>query len=84
MLGQSKGIAWAILYCVGIHSVADWMRLSASNRDKLYEDLGKFRNGRKMLDLVNTILYYDPLKNGEEGQWSGQCDDTGKFINVGI
>ena len=44
-------------YGAGIHLVADWMWLSTSNRDKLYEDLGKFRNDRKMLDLINTKIY---------------------------
>ena len=52
------------------------MWLSANTRDKLYEDLGKFRNGMKMLDLVNTVVYYVPISNGEEGEWFGQCDDT--------
>ena len=82
MLGQSKCMSWAILYCLGIHSVADWRRLSDSNRDKLFEDVGKVRNGRKMLDLVNTIVSSFPIGNEEEGEWSGQCDDTGKIINV--
>ena len=49
MLGQSKRMPWAILYCLGIHSVADWRRLSGSNRDKLFEDVGNVRNGRKCL-----------------------------------
>ena len=76
MLGHSKGMPWSIFYCARIHSVADWMRLSASNCDKLYEDVRKFRNGMKMLDLVNTVVYYVPISNGEEGEWFGQCDDT--------
>ena len=71
-----------VLYCVGIHSVVDWMRLSTNTRDKLYEDLRKFKNGRKMLDLVSTIVYSVPISNGEEGEWSGQCDGRGKMINV--
>ena len=82
MLGQSKRMPWAILYCLGIHSVADWRRLSGSNRDKLFEDVGKVRNGRKMLDLVNSVVCSLPIGNEEEGEWSGQCDDTGKIINV--
>ena len=45
--------------------MGDWVRLSTSSRDKLYEDLGKFRNGRKMLDLVNTVVYSIPISNGE-------------------
>ena len=61
--------------------MGDWVRLSTSSRDKLYEDLGKFRNGRKMLDLVNTVVYSIPNSNGEEGEWFGQGDDTGKSIN---
>ena len=35
-----------------------------------------------MLDLVNTVVYYVPISKGEEGEWSGQCDDTRKMINV--
>ena len=58
------------------------MWLSANTRDKLYEDLGKLKNGRKMLDLVNTIVYFVPISNGEEGEWSKQCDDRGKMIGV--
>ena len=68
MLGESKGISWAILYSAGIHSVADWMRLSTSNHDKLYKDMGKFKNDRKVCDLVNTIVYSIPISKGEEGE----------------
>ena len=64
-------MSWAILHCAGIHSMADWMRLSASTHDKLYGDLGKFKNGRKMLDLVNIVVYSVPISNGEEGEWFG-------------
>ena len=71
MLGQSKGMPWAILYYAGIHSTTDWMWLSSSNHNKLYGHLGKFRNGRKMLDLVSAIVYFVPINNGEEGEWSG-------------
>ena len=35
-----------------------------------------------MLDLVNSIVCSLPIGNEEEGEWSGQCDDTGKIINV--
>ena len=82
MLGQSKGMSWAILHGVGIQSMANWMQLSPSNRDKLYEDARKFRNGRKMLDLVDKVVYSVPISNGEEGEWFGQCGDAGKVINA--
>ena len=58
------------------------MLLSASNRDKLYEDLGKLKNSKKMLDLVNTVVYSVPINNGEEDEWFRQCDDIRKFINT--
>ena len=35
-----------------------------------------------MLDLVNSVVCSLPIGNEEEGEWSGQCDDTGKIINV--
>ena len=82
MLGQRKGMPWAILHGVGIQSMANWMQLSPSNRDKLYEDARKFRNGRKMLDLVDKVVYSVPISNGEEGEWFGQCGDAGKVINA--
>ena len=50
--------------------------------DKLYEDTWKFRNGRKMLDLVDKVVYFVPISNGEEGEWFEQCDDTWKVINA--
>ena len=56
--------------------------MSPSNRDKLYEDTRKFRNGRKMLDLVDKVVYFVPICNGEEGEWFGQCGDAGKVINA--
>ena len=62
--------------------MTDWMWLSPSNRDKLYEDAGKFRNGRRMLVLVDTVVYSVPISNGEEGEWFRQCDDTEKIINA--
>ena len=49
MLGQSKRMQWAILYCIGIHSVANWMRLSGNNHDKLYEDLGRSKMAERCL-----------------------------------
>ena len=55
--------------------------MSPSNRDKLYEDVRKFRNGRKMLDLVDKVVYFDPISNGEEGEWFRQCGDAGKVTN---
>ena len=75
-------MSWAIFYYVGIHSVANWMQLSTSNRNKLYEDLGKLKNGKKMLDLVNIVVYSVHISNGKEGEWSKQCDDMGKMINA--
>ena len=42
--------------------------LSVSNHDKLYKDLVKFRNGRKMLCLINTTLYYVPISNEDEDE----------------
>ena len=74
-IGPSTKAEW-------MHQPLLWMRLSASTRDKLYEDLGKFKNGRKMLDLVNTVVNSFPINDGEEGEWSGQCDDRGKIINA--
>ena len=62
--------------------MADWMQLSTDNHNKLYEEFGKFRNGRKMLGLVNRVVYSNPIGNGEEGEWSGQCDDTGTMLRV--
>ena len=53
------------------------MRLSASNRHKLYEFAG-----RKIHDLVDTFVYSVSISNGEEGEWFGQCGDVGKFINA--
>ena len=35
-----------------------------------------------MLDLINTTLYSVLICNGEEGDWSRQCDDKGNFINA--
>ena len=82
MLGQHKGMSWAILHGVVIQSMTNWIQLFPSNRDKLYEDARKFRNGRKMLDLVDKAVYSVPISNGEEGEWFGQCDDAGKLINA--
>ena len=82
MFGQSKGMSWSILHGVGIQSMANWMQLSPSIRDKLYEDARKFRNGRKMLDLVDKVVCSVPISNGEDSEWFGQCDDAGKVINA--
>ena len=35
-----------------------------------------------MLDLVSIAIYSIPISNGEEGEWSGQCDDKGNIINA--
>ena len=41
------------------------MQLSASIRSKLYEDLRKFKNGKKLFDLINTTINTIPIILGK-------------------